>query len=189
MHVVICTTYIHIYKFHHNRLYQSTNMESNSHSHTKKATSKSLLIFWLSSLSIALLSIFLAHLLLPSPMSAITTPFTSTCIEQVLRIWFPSDHDEGVIGGIISLIKGVNRRSSHHRRHGHHHHHHRRPKPRCDGSKWTALIASININATTILTVDHNGCGKFSSVQDAVDAVPDDSPHRSLILIDTGVYR
>lgn len=40
-----------------------------------------------------------------------------------------------------------------------------------------------------VLTVDLNGCADFSSVQEAVNAVPDSSPSRTLIVIDSGTYR
>ncbi|CAH2056804.1 unnamed protein product [Thlaspi arvense] len=39
------------------------------------------------------------------------------------------------------------------------------------------------------LWVDQNGCANFSSVQSAVDAAPDHSPHSTLILVDSGTYR
>lgn len=43
-------------------------------------------------------------------------------------------------------------------------------------------------NATLVLTVDRKGCANFTSVQKAIDAVPDDYTSRTLITIDAGVY-
>lgn len=42
---------------------------------------------------------------------------------------------------------------------------------------------------TLVFIVDLKGCANFTSVQKAVDAVPDFSPNRTLILVDAGVYR
>ena len=43
-------------------------------------------------------------------------------------------------------------------------------------------------NTTSYLCVDPNGCCNFTSVQAAVDAVPDFSQNRTIIWINTGVY-
>lgn len=42
---------------------------------------------------------------------------------------------------------------------------------------------------TLVLTVDQQGCADFSSVQMAVDAVPEFSLSRTLIIVDAGIYR
>ncbi|XP_010241677.1 PREDICTED: probable pectinesterase 15 [Nelumbo nucifera] len=71
--------------------------------------------------------------------------------------------------------------------------HPRRPVRRwrinCDNHfKWASRVA-LDYNGSLILTVDLNGCANFSSVQKAVDAAPEYSSTRTLILIDPGVYR
>lgn len=50
-------------------------------------------------------------------------------------------------------------------------------------------MASNRFKASLVLTVDLNGCGDFSTVQKAVDAIPDCSSNRTLVLIGSGVYR
>ncbi|KAJ0612998.1 putative pectinesterase [Helianthus annuus] len=58
----------------------------------------------------------------------------------------------------------------------------------CDESKWKSpLIAKYGVALT--LTVDQKGCGKFTSLQKAVDAVPANSPKPTLIIVDAGQYR
>ncbi|XP_027082209.1 probable pectinesterase 15 [Coffea arabica] len=42
---------------------------------------------------------------------------------------------------------------------------------------------------TFVLTVNLKGCADFSSVQKAMDAVPNLSPTRTLIIVDSGTYR
>ncbi|OVA19479.1 Pectinesterase [Macleaya cordata] len=54
---------------------------------------------------------------------------------------------------------------------------------------YQMTIFQADYDVSLVLTVDLNGCGNFSSVQKAVDAVPDYSPTRTLIIIDSGVYR
>lgn len=58
----------------------------------------------------------------------------------------------------------------------------------CDEKKWKSeLISMYNVSLTS--TVDLKGCANFSSVQKAVDAVPNHGSSRTLILIDSGIYR
>jgi pectin methylesterase-like acyl-CoA thioesterase len=65
-------------------------------------------------------------------------------------------------------------------------HHHRRRA--CDDqARWVAKMASLH-NASLVLTVDRTGCANFTSLQKAVDAVPDYAAARTLIAIDAGVY-
>ena len=40
-----------------------------------------------------------------------------------------------------------------------------------------------------VLTVDLKGCANFSSVQEAINAVPEYSSSRTLIIVDSGTYR
>ncbi|XP_022982962.1 probable pectinesterase 15 [Cucurbita maxima] len=61
-------------------------------------------------------------------------------------------------------------------------------KKNCDEKKWNSELISL-YNVSLTLTVDLKGCANFSSVQSAVDAVPDRASSRTLILIDSGIYR
>lgn len=63
-----------------------------------------------------------------------------------------------------------------------------RDKKSCDEKKWDSKLISL-YNVSLTLTVDLKGCANFSSVQTAVDAVPDYGSSRTLILINSGVYR
>ncbi|XP_073012503.1 putative pectinesterase 14 [Typha latifolia] len=75
------------------------------------------------------------------------------------------------------------------RHHHHHHPHHKKPKSACDDQyKWVSAMAADR-NASLVLSVGLKGCANFTSVQKAIDAVPDYSPNRTLIAIDSGVYR
>ncbi|KVH99930.1 Pectinesterase, active site-containing protein [Cynara cardunculus var. scolymus] len=52
----------------------------------------------------------------------------------------------------------------------HRHRHHRRPREvTCDESKWKSPLIS-KYKVLLVLTVDHKGCGKFNSLQKAVNA-------------------
>ncbi|KAK1403362.1 Pectinesterase [Heracleum sosnowskyi] len=58
----------------------------------------------------------------------------------------------------------------------------------CDDSKWKSRLIS-EYDVKLVLTVDNNGsCANFSSIQEAVDAVPDSSSTRTLILVNSGTY-
>ncbi|XP_016514648.2 putative pectinesterase 14 [Nicotiana tabacum] len=58
---------------------------------------------------------------------------------------------------------------------------------KCDDTKWNSKLVSV-YGISRVLTVDLNGCANFSSIQKAVDSVPDDSPTTTLILVDSGTY-
>ncbi|KAG0460465.1 hypothetical protein HPP92_020360 [Vanilla planifolia] len=73
-------------------------------------------------------------------------------------------------------------------RHGHSHHHRGQQGDDCNESKWAPFVPTDH-NLALILTVDLNGCANFTSVQKAVDAVPNNSPNRTIIIVASGVYR
>lgn len=68
---------------------------------------------------------------------------------------------------------------------GHRHHLHFLIKS-CE--KRTSRLTHL-YKASLVLTVDLHGCGNFSSVQSAIDAVPDLSSSKTLIIVNSGVYR
>ncbi|CAA7403315.1 unnamed protein product [Spirodela intermedia] len=105
----------------------------------------------------------------------------------------PPDHTVGIarklakqsIGGdIVSLVRSWGfagrRHPPHHRR--------RRSAAECEQFRRAARIAAEQ-NATLILTVGHKGCANFSSLQRAVDAVPDYSSGRTFVILDSGIFR
>jgi len=61
-------------------------------------------------------------------------------------------------------------------------------KGNCDETKWDSRLIS-KYNVTLVLTVDSKGCGNFTKVQEAVNAVPDSSSHATLIILNSGTYR
>ncbi|GMP50181.1 hypothetical protein CsSME_00016902 [Camellia sinensis var. sinensis] len=137
------------------------------------------LFIWLSAIAIAILSIIL---LLPS--SPTTTTTTNTTIANFPQTYLELDFlrsvvEQSGIDNILSVVDRLGRRA---------HRHRRRRKVTCDDSKWKSSLVS-NYNVWLVLTVDLKGCGNFNSVQKAVDAAPDLSPSRTLILIDSGIYR
>lgn len=60
--------------------------------------------------------------------------------------------------------------------------------PKCENSKWNSKLVSL-YGVSHVLTVDLNGCANFSTIQKAVDSVPDDSSTRTLIIVDSGTYK
>ncbi|MBA0830275.1 hypothetical protein Goarm_014818, partial [Gossypium armourianum] len=99
-------------------------------------------------------------------------------------------------GEFISLLTRMVSRHHHHHRHRrrHHHHHHRRGREhKCDDIKWRSSLSTSSLiyqyKVSLVLTVDLEGCGNFSSAQKAIDAVPDSSPSKTLIIIYSGTYR
>ncbi|XP_047176466.1 probable pectinesterase 15 isoform X2 [Vigna umbellata] len=131
-------------------------------------------LFWLSAFVIFLFSVsFIFYCTSPSP-----SDYTAI-----------GPHDSfsfqlGIFSGaqdLVSLITSIARRRHHH----HHHHHH---KEKCEGAKWDSRLIQ-DYNVSLVFTVDLKGCANFSSVQKAVDAVPESSSDTTLIIIDSGTYR
>ncbi|KAG7573859.1 Pectinesterase catalytic [Arabidopsis suecica] len=74
----------------------------------------------------------------------------------------------------------------HHHHHHHHHHYYYEPIKCCE--KWTSRLTH-QYKTSLVLTVDLHGCGNFTNVQSAIDAVPDLSPSKTLIIVNSGSYR
>lgn len=74
----------------------------------------------------------------------------------------------------------------HHHHHHNHHHHHHEPIKRCE--KWTSRLTH-QYKTSLVLIVDLHGCGNFSNIQSAIDAVPDLSSSKTLIIVNSGSYR
>lgn len=92
------------------------------------------------------------------------------------------------VGLFDDIYDGLWRRHHHHDHHHHHHHDQHERALKCDESKWNSKLTSL-YDVSLVLTVDLHGCGKFSSVQKAVDAVPDSSSSFTLIIVDSGHYK
>ncbi|XP_020212738.1 putative pectinesterase 14 [Cajanus cajan] len=134
---------------------------------------------WLSGFVIFLISIIFVLYTTPPP-----SPTSDTAISPQDSFSFQLEIFTKIIKfsgaqDFVSLITSVARRR---------HHHHRSHKEKCDGSKWNSRLIQ-DYNVSQVLTVDLQGCANFSSVQKAVDAVPESSSDTTLIIIDNGTYR
>ncbi|KAK9058813.1 hypothetical protein SSX86_023656 [Deinandra increscens subsp. villosa] len=127
---------------------------------------KRITLFWLFVTAIALLSIILPF---GTKNSNITTSSTSSQIFKITS--FKSVFDQSEFFPFINQLFGrLYRRLN------------------CDPTKWKSpLIAKYGVAVT--LTVDQKGCGKFNSVQKAVDAAPDNALKPTLIILDAGTYK
>lgn len=140
-------------------------------------------LFWLSGFVIFIFSFIIVHFTTPpnSPTAdtAISDPqgslisFQLGILSKIINLSGAQD--------FVSLVTSIvaSRR---------HHHHRKRHKEKCDKSKWASRLIS-DYNVTLVLTVDLKGCANFSSVQKAVDAVPESSSDTTLIIVDSGIYR
>ncbi|KAL4560452.1 hypothetical protein LXL04_032603 [Taraxacum kok-saghyz] len=131
---------------------------------------KRTIFFWLSVITIALISIIISFY-----NSTITTTIVSLPGFQVAFIKRVFEKS-----GIYELVSFITQIS------GHHHRLHDQ-KATCS-NKWSSSLVS-EYRVSLILTVDQNGCGNFTSLQEAVDAVPDSSSSSTLIILDSGTYR
>lgn len=136
-----------------------------------KATS-----FWLLAFAIALVSIVIAvYEISPSPSTV--TPISNlhssslTTLKRVIK--------KSRLEVFHSLVASSISR----------HHHRRKHKIKCDMNKWISSRLIYRYKVSLVLTVDLKGCGNFSSIQEAVDVVPELSSSTTLIIMDSGTYR
>ncbi|KAJ7976877.1 Pectinesterase [Quillaja saponaria] len=136
--------------------------------------------FWVSAFFIPLLSIIVSHhATLPSftTSTAAISPQIGSKLGIISRIVELSGAQD-----FLTLITRIAGRS-------HHRHHRRKHIDQCDKAKWKSSRLIPDYNVALVLTVGLKGCANFSSVQKAVDAVPESSPSRTLIILDSGTYR
>lgn len=137
--------------------------------------------FWLIAFSIAIVSILISLYYIPPPPSKIYDSITSQEFfgHNFLEIFIKKS---GIVNDALSFITEVLSR--------HHYHHKRRRgyRIRCNNNKWRSMLV-CKYKVSHVLTVDLHGCGNFSSIQKAVDVVPEFSPSKTLIFIDSGTYR
>ncbi|KAI3447532.1 hypothetical protein Pfo_004197 [Paulownia fortunei] len=146
---------------------------------------KTTTFFWLTALAIVLLSVILS---LHSFHSSITDSSMSSGIHRTFGVeFFRRVAGKFGLEDIFSIVERIVYRRHHHHHH-HHHHHRRRHKNSCNESLWNSTLTSL-YNISVVFTVDSKGCANFSSVQKAVDAVPDFSHTWTLIIFDSGTYR
>ncbi|KAF5750447.1 hypothetical protein HS088_TW03G00783 [Tripterygium wilfordii] len=135
--------------------------------------------FYFFAFTIALASIVIALYTIPSPTTkipAISSPGGVAVLRRIIK-------SSGVQDLVSSLVRITYRR------------HHRRRKQKCDRNRWRLRVLYRfrrlirRYQVSLVLTVDLKGCGNFSSVQKAVDAVPESSSSTTLIVVDFGTYR
>ncbi|CAN8287422.1 unnamed protein product [Cochlearia groenlandica] len=70
---------------------------------------------------------------------------------------------------------------------GYYKHNHHVPIKSCEN--FTSSKLTYMYKTSLVLTVDLQGCGNFSNIQSAIDAVPDLCHSKTLIIVNSGVYR
>ncbi|KAA8518666.1 hypothetical protein F0562_016140 [Nyssa sinensis] len=140
--------------------------------------------FWFSAFTIALLSIIISFYIIPSSKTTTSIAInTQSGLElNFLKRVVKQSGIDNFYSFLDQIVSGTTRR--HHSRR----HHRKRRKITCDNTKWKSRLIS-DYDVSLVLTVDLKGCANFSSVQKAVDATPDGSLTRTLIIIDSGTYR
>jgi len=137
-------------------------------------------LFWLSGFVILLFSIIIVHYTTPpSNISNTSTrnsqgsfTFQLGILSKIIKLSGAQDFVSLLVTSIASTR----------------HHHWMRHKEKCDKAKWDSQLI-LDYNATITFTVDLNGRANFSSVQKAIDAVPESSSSTTLIIINSGTYR
>jgi pectin methylesterase-like acyl-CoA thioesterase len=137
-------------------------------------------LFWLSGFFIFLFSIIIVHY---------TTPPSNICNTTTSSSQGSFTFQLGILSKIINLSGAQNfvsllitsiASTRHHRWMRH--------MEKCDTAKWASQLI-LDYNATITFTVDLKGHANFSSVQKAIDAVPESSSNTTLIIINSGTYR
>ncbi|XP_043699653.1 putative pectinesterase 14 [Telopea speciosissima] len=148
---------------------------------------KTNILFWFSVILVSLFAFLFPFKTIP-PYSSTNKLITSP--EKTIEIAFIKQVMQQVgIDELLSLLKRIAEPISG-RLCRHRHHRKRKPKMDCeDTNAFTSWIVS-EYDVSLLLTVNLNKeCANFTSVQEAINSVPDDSPTRTLIFIDSGVYR
>ncbi|KAA8518667.1 hypothetical protein F0562_016141 [Nyssa sinensis] len=135
--------------------------------------------FWFAAFTIAVLSIVISFYIIPSSKTTTSIAInTQSGLElNFLKRVVKQSGIENFYSFLDQIVSGTTRR-----------HHRKRRKITCDNTKWKSRLIS-DYDVSLVLTVDLKGCANFSSVQKAVDATPDGSLTRTLIIIDSGTYR
>ncbi|KAI3738230.1 hypothetical protein L2E82_28253 [Cichorium intybus] len=122
-------------------------------------------LFWSSVTTIALISFVLSFYI----DSTTTISITSSEVIFIKRVLEQS----GIYEFFYFIRQSLNLKGS---------------KVTCDSNKWkSALISKYKVEL--VLTVDQLGCGKFKSLQKAVNAAPENSQKPTLIIVDSGTYK
>nr|QIR83178.1 pectin methylesterase 20 [Cunninghamia lanceolata] len=67
--------------------------------------------------------------------------------------------------------------------------HHRKKKQKNICDQKLPPYYALDEDYNHVVIVDQDGCGNYTSVQKAVDAVPEQSPYRTIIVLNPGVYK
>ncbi|KAL0426459.1 UNVERIFIED_CONTAM: putative pectinesterase 15 [Sesamum latifolium] len=146
---------------------------------------KTTTFFWLTTLAVVLVSVIVSLHSSHSFSSSISTSLDS--IHRIFELEFCGKVARKL--GVEDIVGSIVERIVYRRHHHHHHHHHRRGnESSCNDSLWKSDLISL-YNISVVYTVDTKGCANFSSVQKAIDALPDFSHSWTLIILDSGTYR
>ncbi|XP_022846240.1 probable pectinesterase 15 [Olea europaea var. sylvestris] len=148
---------------------------------------KTTFIFWLTPFVTVLISVVFALYCSHSSHSAFCkfkTDYDSSELTFLGRVFKKISGLEE----LLSILERIRITRRHQRRHHHHHHHKKEPKTSCNDDIWKSRLIP-DYSVSRVLTVDLKHCANFSSVQKAVDSVPDFSPSKTLIIVDSGTYR
>ncbi|CAK8543957.1 unnamed protein product [Lathyrus sativus] len=130
-------------------------------------------LFWLS--SFVIFSIIIVHYTMPLTSTSNTTINSSQgSFSFQLAILNKLSDVQDFVSLVVSSIAQ--------------HHHRDKRNEKCDRVERTSKLF-LDCNATIVFTVDLKGRANFSSVQKAVDAVPESSSNTTLIIINSGIYR
>ncbi|RHN48572.1 putative pectinesterase [Medicago truncatula] len=129
-------------------------------------------LFWLSGFAILLFSIIIVHY--TTPPSNTSNTATSSSLDSLLSKIIKLRGAQDFVSLLITSIASTR------------HHHWMRHKEKCDEAKRASQLI-LDYNATITFTVDLNGRANFSSVQKAIDAVPESSFNTTLIIINSVV--
>ncbi|KAK4392136.1 putative pectinesterase 15 [Sesamum angolense] len=144
------------------------------------------IFFWLTTIAVVLVSVIVSLHSSHSFGSSISTSLGSNHRIFELEFLGEAARKLGVEDVVISILETVVYRRHHH--HHHHHPHRRGNESSCSDSLWKSDLISL-YNISVVYTVDTKGCANFSSVQNAIDALPDFSHSWTLIILDSGTYR
>ncbi|KAL3825837.1 hypothetical protein ACJIZ3_021866 [Penstemon smallii] len=132
---------------------------------------KTTIFFWLTSFVIVLVSFIFSYSSINNS-HIIELNFLNKIVDKF-----------GLDDFLVSVLQG----NVYRKHHSHHHHHKKRNKSSCNSTQWKSNLISL-YNISRVFTVDSKGCANFSSVQKAVDSLPDYSHTKTLIIVDSGTY-
>lgn len=121
-------------------------------------------------------------------VSAMAIAFVAT---QMVFLWFLPEKTQLVqpcnyLNNVVEFMNALVQPEILSRKQNHHHHHLEKGID-CDEVIPFLPLEKLG-NNSNVLIVDQIGCGNYTTVQAAVNAVPDNTPNRTIIFMTPGVY-